>query len=84
MAQLSQAAIFPVCISVDRAWITRSWDRFLIPQPFSRVLIRWTDPIFVPEKMDEASFDALRLEVEKRMIHGHAQDDGKWGWGSPL
>jgi len=84
MAQLSQAAIFPVCISLDRAWVTHSWDRFLIPKPFSRVLIRWTDPIFVPEKIDEASFEAIRLEVEKRMIHGHAQDDGKWGWESPL
>lgn len=25
----------------DRAWILRSWDKFLIPKPFSRVTIAW-------------------------------------------
>jgi hypothetical protein len=30
----------------DRAWQLRSWDRFLIPKPFSRVVITW--PAHVP------------------------------------
>jgi len=84
MAQLSQAAIFPVCISLERAWITRSWDRFLIPKPFSRILIRWDDPIFVPEKMDPEAFEAIRLNLENRLIRGHAADDLVWGWREPL
>ena len=25
----------------ERAWMLRSWDRFLIPKPFSRVLVTW-------------------------------------------
>ena len=41
LAQLSKAAIVPTYISVDHAWVTRSWDRFLIPKPFSRILIRF-------------------------------------------
>ena len=84
MAQLSQAAIFPVYISLERAWITRGWDRFLIPKPFSRILIRWDDPIFVPEKMNPESFEALRLNLEDRLTRGHAADDLNWGWGKPL
>ena len=84
MAQLSRAAIFPVYISVDRAWITRSWDRFLIPKPFSRILIRWEDPIFVPEDMDSATFEAIRLDLESKMVQGYAQDDRNWGWERPL
>lgn len=83
-AQLSKAAILPVYISADRAWITRSWDRFLIPQPFSRVLVRFEEPIDVPEQMDSDSFEALRQDIERRMIQGHAQDDLRWGWASPL
>jgi lysophospholipid acyltransferase (LPLAT)-like uncharacterized protein len=84
LAQLSRAAIIPVYISVDRAWITRSWDRFLIPKPFSQVLVRFGEPIDVPEQMDEETFEALRLDVEKKMIQGHAQDDRDWGWERPL
>jgi lysophospholipid acyltransferase (LPLAT)-like uncharacterized protein len=30
----------------DRAWQLRSWDRFMIPKPFSRVVITW--PAHVP------------------------------------
>jgi lysophospholipid acyltransferase (LPLAT)-like uncharacterized protein len=30
----------------ERAWQLRSWDRFLIPKPFSRVLVTW--PAHVP------------------------------------
>lgn len=84
LAQLSQAAIFPVYISVERAWITRSWDRFLLPKPFSRILIRWGDPIFVPEKMETEAFEALRLEVEDTMAQGHARGDLALGWKKPL
>jgi hypothetical protein len=32
-----------------RAWQLRSWDRFLIPKPFSRVLLTWPTHIPAPE-----------------------------------
>jgi hypothetical protein len=84
LAQLSKAAIIPIYISVDRAWINRSWDRFLLPKPFSRVLVRFGEPIDVPEQMDSEAFEALRQDVERMMIQGHAQDDLGWGWEKPL
>ncbi len=84
LAQLSRGVILPIYISVDRAWVTRSWDRCLIPKPFSQVLVRFGDFIDVPEQMDSEAFEALRLEVEKRIIEGHAQDDLNFGWEKPL
>jgi lysophospholipid acyltransferase (LPLAT)-like uncharacterized protein len=84
LAQLSKGVIIPIYISVDRAWVTNSWDRFLIPKPFSRVLVRFGEPIVVPEQMDPEVFEVLRLEVEKKMIDGHAQDDLNFGWEKPL
>jgi len=84
MAQLSQAAIFPVYISPERAWVIGSWDRFLIPKPFSRILIRWDDPIFIPDTLDSRSFEAARLNLENRLVQGHAVDDSNWGWRKPL
>jgi lysophospholipid acyltransferase (LPLAT)-like uncharacterized protein len=29
----------------DRAWELRSWDRFLIPKPFSRVVLTWPEHV---------------------------------------
>lgn len=84
MAQLSHATIFPVYISAERAWILDSWDRFLIPKPFSRVLVRWGDPIVIPDTIEKEKFEIIRLHVENTMIEGHARDDLDWGWGNPL
>lgn len=35
-------------VAVKNAWVLQSWDRFLIPKPFSRVHVRWSAPIEVP------------------------------------
>lgn len=84
MAQLSGVPIVPVSISVNRAWILKSWDRFLIPKPFSTVTVRWDEPIPVPEQLDSAAFETLRREIERRMWEIHDEDDRKRGWQEPL
>ena len=35
-------------MAVDRAWVLNSWDRMMIPKPFSRVLMRFGKLIAVP------------------------------------
>ena len=84
MAQLSGAPIIPVYISVDRAWVLRSWDRFLIPKPFSTVWVRWDEPIPVPAMLDNDAFDAIRMQIEKRMLDNQKEDDRQRGWGETL
>ncbi|MDI6776085.1 MAG: lysophospholipid acyltransferase family protein [Syntrophales bacterium] len=84
MAQLSGAAIFPLYASVDRAWILKSWDRFLIPKPFSQVLIRWDRPLYIPEHLDAESFETIRLQVEEQMRENQDADDRCWGWAEGL
>jgi lysophospholipid acyltransferase (LPLAT)-like uncharacterized protein len=84
MAQLSGAPIVPVYISVNRAWQLNSWDGFLIPKPFSTVFVRWDQPIDVPPELDDAAFEALRLDIEKKMRDNQEADDRSLGWTSPL
>ena len=36
-------------IAVDRAWVLNTWDRLIIPKPFSRVLMRFGKLIPVPQ-----------------------------------
>ena len=84
IAQRSGALIYPVFISTNRAWILKSWDHFLIPKPFSRVMIRWGEPIAVPEFLPEAEFESLRRRIEENILANHAQDDLSMGWDHPL
>lgn len=84
MAQLSGAAIAPLSISVNRAWILKSWDRCLIPKPFSTILVHWDELLPVPGTMDNIAFESIRLEIEKRMRENQAADDRGCGWRESL
>ena len=41
----------------QRAWQLRSWDRFLIPKPFSRVTVAWTCPAPANQPSVQAALD---------------------------
>ncbi|MDG5816797.1 lysophospholipid acyltransferase family protein [Chitinispirillales bacterium ANBcel5] len=71
VAQLSLKSKKPVIIMTVRAssaWRLKSWDRFMIPKPFSRLTVELSDPIdplaFSSEDNPEES---LRAEIQKRM-----------------
>ena len=84
LAQLSGAPIVPIYISVDRAWVLNSWDRFIIPKPFSTVVIRWDSPVHVPEKMDSEPFENTRKEIEQHLKENQIRDDREQGWATSL
>jgi hypothetical protein len=84
MAQVTGAPIFPVIISAEKAWVMRSWDRFLVPKPFSKVTIRWGDPFPVPRGTRPDQLEELRKQVESLMLEAHAEADLKSGWPHPL
>lgn len=84
MAQVTGAAVFPVIISAERAWVMKSWDRFLVPKPFSTVTIRWGDPFPVPRGTRPDQLEELRKQVERILLEAHAEADLQSGWPQPL
>jgi len=84
MAQLSGAVILPLIVSAKKAWIIGSWDKFLLPKPFSEVTIEWGQPFVVPRDIDSARFEELRKEIEQSLSEGHAEADLSLGWKHPL
>ncbi len=84
MAQSTGVPIVPVYISVDRAWVLNSWDRTLIPKPFSKVTVRWDKPISVPEHLNEEAFESTRKQIEQHMKENQIRDDQEQGWTTPL
>lgn len=38
------ATVTPLFVTADRAWHLRSWDAFMIPKPFARVVVHFGEP----------------------------------------
>jgi lysophospholipid acyltransferase (LPLAT)-like uncharacterized protein len=61
LAKLAGSSISAFYVHPERAWQLRSWDRFLIPKPFSRVTVSWTRPVVAEQPAVQA---ALNLSVQ--------------------
>ena len=57
LAQLVNTTVSTCYVHPHRAWQLRSWDRFLIPKPFSRVTIGWTRPAPPDQPSVQAALD---------------------------
>ncbi|BBO68117.1 hypothetical protein DSCA_20470 [Desulfosarcina alkanivorans] len=78
IAQFAGAPIVPVIMSAQRRWVFNSWDRFMVPKPFSRVVIRFAPPITVPRRLEAGAFDALRRDIEKQIKKLYIETDNWW------
>jgi lysophospholipid acyltransferase (LPLAT)-like uncharacterized protein len=67
LAQQTGAAILPVTYSARWKKVLQSWDGFLVPLPFSRVVVIYGEPIYVPAHASPVIFQAKRQEVEMRL-----------------
>lgn len=67
-ASRSGAPIVPVAFEVSRARRLRSWDRFVVPGLFARVLVRFGEPIHVPRLRGEEETEHHRAAVETALL----------------
>ncbi len=61
ISQRTGAPMVPTAASCSRAWRLKSWDRFMIPKPFARVVVTYGAPLRIDA---DSARDALR-EVER-------------------
>jgi lysophospholipid acyltransferase (LPLAT)-like uncharacterized protein len=67
LAQLTGLPIIPIGYHANWKIRLKSWDRFQIPLPFSRVEIFFAPPIHVPRETPPADRETLRLQVENSL-----------------
>lgn len=70
LAQKSNAVIVPFFIASDNAWYFKSWDKFLLPKPFSKVVLRYGDMIKIPLTETTEEFEAQRSNLDNIMYLG--------------
>ena len=51
-------------MAVDRAWVLNTWDRLVIPKPFSRVLMRFGKLIPVPADATDEEVERYQQELQ--------------------
>lgn len=64
LAQMIGGGIGIFYAAPDRAWELLSWDRFLIPKPFSTVVIAWQPPVPVTRDANADALEAARQAVQ--------------------
>jgi lysophospholipid acyltransferase (LPLAT)-like uncharacterized protein len=63
LAQMTGAPIGAFHLEPEHAWTIRSWDRFLVPKPFTRICVSWAQWTRVPADMPAEEFEHKREEL---------------------
>ncbi len=48
IARLTGCSVVPFGFAAKRAWCLKSWDKFIIPKPFTRAVFVYGEPIHIP------------------------------------
>ena len=68
LAQQSGAPVLPMNFEYSSCWRLKSWDRFIIPKPFSTVRIKVGLPHEVRATPTNEEFEAERLRLQSAMM----------------
>ena len=64
LARSSGLAMTTFHAAVDNAWVLHSWDRMMIPKPFSRVLVRVGRLIHVPPETTDEDLESYTAQLQ--------------------
>jgi len=67
IALLTGAPILPCALAARPVIRMRSWDRFEIPPPFSRIILAYGEPMRLGRDADEAARDELCMRLATRL-----------------
>jgi len=79
LARNTRVPLYCFHIALEKAWVLKSWDAFMIPKPFSRALLRVGRLIQVPDHLSnrelqpyhdelQATLDRIRIAAEQHML----------------
>jgi lysophospholipid acyltransferase (LPLAT)-like uncharacterized protein len=68
MARATGYAVVPGGFVANRAWRAKSWDRFTLPKPFSRLAFVYGPPISVPRDSTNDDLEKASLAIRDAML----------------
>ncbi|HWG48797.1 MAG TPA: lysophospholipid acyltransferase family protein [Candidatus Acidoferrales bacterium] len=67
LAKKSGVPIGCFYIHVESAWVLNSWDRMMVPKPFSRAVFYASSPIFVPADADDEQMTLFHAQMQEAL-----------------
>jgi hypothetical protein len=67
-AEKSGRPIQPAGIAAQTSWRLNSWDRFIIPKPFTTAVVKLGQPISVPPDLTDEQREQWRLKLETTLL----------------
>jgi len=79
LSKLSTVPVIPCAYAPSRRITLNSWDRFVIPLPFTTGAVVYREPISVPENASKEQMEEIRrqLEMEIRIATEQAEELAK-------
>lgn len=68
MARIAGVPVIPIGCAAERAWHLKRWDNFMIPKPFSRVVMAIGAPYLIPADAPLDQLEAHRLNVQEAVM----------------
>ncbi len=80
VSRMAGAPIVPVIWSADRCWLLKTWDRTIIPKPFSRIAFVYADELIqVPRKASREECEQYRQLLDDTLNRLMYQTDHFFG-----
>ena len=67
MARVNNVPMLPVSCAAEHAWTLQRWDRFMIPKPFSRVIVAIGEPVGPVAGIGPADIEAGRERMQRAL-----------------
>ncbi len=84
LARNTNLPIYVFHCAVERAWVLNSWDRFMIPRPFSRVAVRFSRVIEVPPDAEEQTLEQYRQQMQSALDRARQSAEAVFGQDSAI
>ena len=68
LAQKSGAQVVPINMEYSSCWRLRSWDRFILPRPFSKVRVIIGEPHRVAQTSNDEEFEKERVQLQESLM----------------
>jgi hypothetical protein len=83
LAQITGSPIGVFHLEPEHAWTLGSWDRFLIPRPFTRICVSWAAWTEVPADLPAEEFEPRRQQLNAALERARLRSYAHFGRALP-
>lgn len=73
LASKTPTVVLPLSLAATRFWQLPTWDRYLIPKPFSHVHVHMGEALWPPQNLNREEMEEWRRRVEAALNAAEAQ-----------